>query len=405
MSEYTSKQLMDYAEEYMIYGKKMYPAVMDRGDGVYLYDKEGKAYLDFVAGIAVNALGYKNEEYLDALKAQMDKVMHISRYFHNEPAIIAAKRLVELSGMSQAFFANSGTEAIEGALKVAKKHASMKPGADPDNNFEVIAMHHSFHGRSMAALAATDNLKYQGAFVPSNVRAVFAEFNNLSDVISKVTDKTCGIICEVMQGEGGVYPADKEFLEGLRELCDEKDIILIFDEVQCGMGRLGTMFAHEAYGVKPDVLALAKALGGGVPVGAFLISERCKGVLGPGEHGNTYGANPFCMAAINAVLDLYEKYDVLSNVKNMEKVMEAGFDKLRERHPETVLGHRGKGLLQGLIVTVNRDELELKLFEKGLLVCAAGTDVIRFLPPLVVTEDEINKAIEIMDEALSEMCV
>lgn len=403
MSGYTSNELMDMAEQYMIYGKKMYPAVLDRGDGVYLYDKEGKEYLDCVGGIAVNALGYNNKEYLDALKAQMDKVMHISRYYHNEPAIIAAKRLVELSGLSQAFFANSGTEAIEGALKVAKKHASMKPGADPDNNFEVIAMHHSFHGRSMAALAATDNAKYQGAFIPSNVKAVFANFNDLEDVKSKITKNTCGIICEVMQGEGGVYAADAEFLKGLRALCDEKDIILIFDEVQCGMGRTGTLFAHQAYGVKPDVLALAKALGCGVPVGAFLISERCKGVLGPGEHGNTYGANPFCMAAINAVLDLYEKYDVLTNVNKMAKVFEAGFDKLKEKHPDKVTGRRGKGLLQGLVVNVNRDKLEQIAFEKGLLVCAAGTDVIRFLPPLVIREEEVNKAIDIMDDVLSEM--
>lgn len=403
MSTYTSNELMDMAEQYMIYGKKMYPAVLDRGDGVYLYDKEGKEYLDCVGGIAVNSLGYNNKEYLDALKAQMDKVMHISRYYHNEPAIIAAKRLVELSGMCQAFFANSGTEAIEGALKVAKKHASMKLGADADNNFEVIAMHHSFHGRSMAALAATDNAKYQGAFVPSSVKAVFADFNDLEDVKSKLTKNTCGIICEVMQGEGGVYAADEEFLKGLRTLCDEKDIILIFDEVQCGMGRTGTLFAHQAYDVKPDVLALAKALGCGVPVGAFLISERCKGVLGPGEHGNTYGANPFCMAAVNAVLDLYEKYDVLTNVNNMEKVFEAGFDKLKEKHPDKVTGRRGKGLLQGLVVNVNRDKLEQIAFEKGLLVCAAGTDVIRFLPPLIIREDEVNKAIDIMDAVLGEM--
>lgn len=403
MNGYTSNELMNMAEEYMIYGKKMYPAVLDYGDGVYLYDKEGKEYLDCVGGIAVNALGYNNKEYLDALKAQMDKVMHISRYYYNEPAIIAAKRLVELSGMSQAFFANSGTEAIEGALKVAKKHASMKKNADPDNNFEVIAMHHSFHGRSMAALAATDNVKYQGAFIPSNVKAVFADFNDLEDVESKITEKTCGIICEVMQGEGGVYPADEEFLKGLRKLCDEKDIILIFDEVQCGMGRTGTLFAHQAYGVKPDVLTLAKALGCGVPVGAFLISERCKGVLGPGEHGNTYGANPFCMTAINTVLDLYEKYDILTNVNKMASVFEAGFDKLKEKYPDKVTGRRGKGLLQGLVVNVNRDRLEQLAFEKGLLVCAAGTDVIRFLPPLIIREEEVNKAIEIMDAVLNEM--
>lgn len=403
MSGYSSAELMEMADKYMIYGKKMYPAVMDYGKGVYLYDKEGKEYLDCVGGIAVNALGYGNQYYLDALKAQMDKMLHISRYYYNEPMIIAAKRLTELSGMSQVFFANSGTEAVEGALKVAKKHASMKKDSNPDYNFEVIAMHHSFHGRSMAALAATDNSKYQGAFVPSNVKAVFAEFNNLSDVASKITKNTCGIICEVIQGEGGVYPATKEFLEGLRRLCDENDIILIFDEVQCGMGRTGTMFAHQAYGVKPDVMTLAKALGCGVPVGAFLISEKCRGILGPGEHGNTYGANPLCMAAINAVLDVYESMDILSNVNKMEKVFEAGFMILKEKHPDKVLGGRGRGLLQGLIVNTDREVLEKKAFEKGLLVCAAGADVIRFLPPLVINEEEINKAMQIMDEVLTEL--
>ena len=400
MINYSEQQLMDMSEQYLMFGKKMYSAVMDHGDGVYLYDKNGKAYLDFVGGIAVNSLGYNNREYIEALKEQLDKMSHISAYYYNEPAILAAKKLVETSKMSKAFFSNSGTEAIEGALKVAKKYAFMKNNEECD--YEIIAMHHSFHGRSMGSLGMTDNAKYQGPFVPGNVKAVFAEFNNIEDVKSKVTNRTCGILCEVLQGEGGIIKADPEFLTGLRNLCDELDIILIFDEVQCGMGRLGSMYAHDIYGVKPDVIAMAKALGCGVPVGAFLVNEKCKDVLVPGEHGNTYGANPFCMAAVLKVFELYEKLNLVEHVKKVGPVLTKAIEELVEKHP-TAIEQKGLGLMQGVAVTVNRDELEKLAFQKGLLVCAAGADVIRFVPPLIVTEEDIHKAIHIMDECLTEM--
>ena len=279
------KKYIDKAENYILKTYNRYPVVLDRGEGVYLYDLDGKKYLDFAAGIAVFALGYGNQEYNDALKAQIDKILHTSNLYYNQPAIEAAEKIVESSGMKKVFFTNSGTEAIEGALKVARKYAYNK---DASKEYEIIAMNHSFHGRSQGALSVTGNSKYQAGFVPKDCVAVFADFNNLEDVKSKITDKTCGIICEVVQGEGGIYPADPEFLKGLRALCDEHDILLIFDEVQCGMGRCGSLYAHDLYGVKPDVMALAKALGCGVPVGAFVVGEKADGALVPGDHGTTY---------------------------------------------------------------------------------------------------------------------
>lgn len=401
----TAEELMKMSDEHLLYGNKLYKAVMDHGKGVYLYDTEGKEYLDLVSGIAVNSLGYGNQEFLDALKAQMDKFLHISAYYYNEPVCRAAKELAERAKMSKVFFCNSGTEAIEGSIKVAKKHALLKRqknNQNLDDDYEVIAMHHSFHGRSMGSLGLTDNAVYQGPFVPGNVRAVFADFNDLEDVKSKITDKTCGIICEVLQGEGGLIEGSKEFFEGLRALCDEKDLILIFDEVQCGMGRLGVLFAHEHYGVMPDVMALAKAIGNGVPVGAFVMNQRCSGLLAPGEHGGTYGGNPLAATAVNTVLALYDKYDVLANVNKVAPLLKNRIQKMIENHPGAI-EHRGMGLMQGVRVTVDLTELEKLAFSKGLLFCAAGKDVARFVPALVITEDEIEKAMDIFEECLSEL--
>lgn len=401
----TAEQLMKYSDEYLLYGQKMYPAVMDHGKGVYLYDTEGKEYLDLVSGIAVNSLGYRNEEFIQALKDQMDRFLHISGYYYNRPVSLAAKEIVERSGMKKAYFCNSGTESIEGSIKVAKKYAAIKReknGGDLTEDYEIIAMHHSFHGRSMGSLGLTDNKVYQGPFIPSNVKAVFAEFNNLEDVKSKLSSKTCGIICEVLQGEGGLIEASPEFFKGLRKLCDDNDIILIFDEVQCGMGRLGVLFAHELYDVVPDVMALAKALGNGVPVGAFVMNERCFDVLKPGEHGGTYSGNPLAATAVLKVLELYDKYQIPGHVKEVSQAFEERIDKIIASHP-SALEHRGKGLMQGIKVSVDLTQLEKLAFQKGLLFCAAGGNVARFVPALVITEEEINRAMDIFEECLSEL--
>ena len=384
---------IDQTNEGLVHTYNRFPVVFEKGEGVYLYDIEGKKYLDFAAGIAVFSLGYNNKKYNDALKAQIDKLLHTSNLFYNVPAIEAATKIVNATGLDKAFFTNSGTEAIEGALKVAKKYAYNK---DNTKEYEFIAMKHSFHGRSNGALAVTGNEKYQEGFVPKQFRAVFAEYNNLEDVVSKITDKTCGIILETVQGEGGIFPAKKEFLEGLRKICDEKDILLIFDEVQCGMGRCGSMFAYQQYGIKPDVVALAKALGCGVPVGAFVAGEKCSSALVPGDHGTTYGGNPFATAAVSTVFDLYEELDVVSHVNEVGAYLGKKLDEMAEKL-DAVKEHRGTGLMHGLELNVPVGEIVNKALEKGLIVISAGCNTLRMVPPLIVTKEEIDDMLKILE--------
>lgn len=387
---------MEQADKVMIKTYNRFPVVLDRGEGVYLYDVNGKKYLDFAAGIAVFSLGYNNKKYNDALKAQIDKLLHTSNLFYNAPAIEAATKIVNATGLDKVFFTNSGTEAIEGALKVAKKYAYNK---DNTKEYEFIAMKHSFHGRSNGALAVTGNEKYQEGFVPKQFRAVFAEYNNLEDVVSKITEKTCGIILETVQGEGGIFPAKKEFIEGLRKICDEKDILLIFDEVQCGMGRTGSMFAYQQYGIKPDVVALAKALGCGVPVGAFVAAEKCSSALVPGDHGTTYGGNPFATAAVSTVFDLYEELDVVSHVKEMGAYLGKKLDEMAGKI-DSIKEHRGIGLMHGLELMIPVGEVVNKALEKGLIVISAGCNTLRMVPPLIVTKEDIDEMIKILESCL-----
>ncbi len=293
------KEYINEAEAALLHTYNRYPIVWDRGDGMYLYDIEGKKYLDFVSGIGVFALGYNNQAYNDALKAQIDKVIHTSNYYYNIPAIDAAKKLKKVSGMDRVFFTNSGAEAVEGAIKAARKYAFLRDG---HTDHEIIAMQHSFHGRTMGALSVTGNPHYREAFEPliGNIR--FADFNDFDSVKAQVTDKTCAIIMETVQGEGGIYPATEDFLRQIRALCDEKDILLILDEIQCGMGRTGFMYAWQRFGVKPDIMTSAKAVGCGVPVGVFLMTERvAQNSLTSGDHGTTYGGNPLACAAISKI--------------------------------------------------------------------------------------------------------
>lgn len=393
---------MDYitqADQVLMKTYNRFPVVLERGEGVHLYDTDGKEYLDFAAGIAVFALGYGNEKYNQALKDQIDKLLHTSNLYYNVPAIEAAKKIVETSGMKRVFFTNSGTEAIEGALKVARKYAYQK---EKREDYEFVAMYHSFHGRSQGALSVTGNEKYQEGFVPEGCRAVFAQFNDLEDVRSKVNEKTCGIICEVVQGEGGIYPAQKEFLEGLRQLCDEKDLVLIFDEVQCGMGRCGALYAHDLYGVKPDVMALAKALGCGVPVGAFVTAEKVSDVLEPGDHGTTYGGNPFATAAVSAVYDLYEELHIVDHVKEVGAYLYERLEEMKEKQ-ECVVDHRGVGLMQGLEFSVPVSPIVRKALEHGLVIISAGANVIRFVPPLIIEKEDVDEMIRILSDVIEEI--
>lgn len=395
-----TQEIITTAEEHLFHTYNRYQISLDRGEGVHLYDADGKEYVDFGAGIAVFALGYNNKEYNDALKAQIDKLIHTSNYFYNEPAAKAAKAITEVSGMDRVFFTNSGTEAIEGAIKLAKKYAYIKDGS---TDHEIIAMQHSFHGRSMGALAVTGNRHYQEAFGPMIPGIKFAQYNNLASVEELVNDKTCAIIFETVQGEGGIYPAKPEFIKGVRKLCDEKGILLILDEIQCGMGRTGTMFAYEQYGVKPDILTVAKALGCGVPVGAFLAREEVAKALVPGDHGTTYGGNPLACAAAVKVLELFKKQNILDNVKKVSAYLEKKLDEIAAEY-DFVVERRGLGLMQGL--EINTDVKDLKkviaaCLDNGLILFTAGTNVIRFVPPLVISEADVDEMITKLKKALA----
>ena len=392
---------MIHAEESILHTYNRFPVMFDHGEGCYLYDTEGKKYLDFAAGIAVNALGYHYPGYDEALKAQIDKLTHISNLYYNEPMSEAGEKLVKASGLAKAFFTNSGTEAIEGALKAARKYAYTKYGKEAQK-YEIIAMNHSFHGRSMGALSVTGTEHYREPFEPLIGGVKFADFNDLESVKAQITDKTCAIITEVVQGEGGIYPAQKEFLEGLRALCDENDIILIFDEIQCGMGRTGYYFAWQSYGVKPDVMTCAKALGCGVPVGAFVLGEKAAAAsLVPGDHGTTYGGNPFVCAAVSKVFDIFEQDGILAHVQELTPYLEEKLDTLVEKYP-IVAARRGKGFMQGLVIEgATVGSVVTKALENGLLVISAGSDVLRLVPPLVITKEHIDEMIEKLEKSLA----
>lgn len=391
------KEHIEEAEKVLLHTYNRYPVVFDHGDGVYLYDEEGKAYLDFVAGISVFALGYNNKEYNDALKAQIDKIIHTSNYYYNVPAIEAAQKLTKASQMDRVFFTNSGAEAIEGAIKAARKYAYLKDGS---TDHEIIAMEHSFHGRTMGALSVTGNPKYREAFEPGIGHIKFAKMNDLESVKALVTDKTCAIIFETVQGEGGIYPATDEFIKGVRALCDEKDILLILDEVQCGMGRTGYMFAWQKYGVKPDIMTVAKALGCGVPIGAFLLTEKVAShSLVAGDHGTTYGGNPLVTAAANKVLEIFEESHIISNVREVGSYLYDELEKIMSSCP-SIKAHRGVGLIQGLEFDKPVAPIINKALEKGLVLINAGTNIIRFVPPLIISKADIDKMIVILKECI-----
>ena len=395
----TMQTYIDEAEKALLHTYNRYQVVFDKGEGVYLYDIEGKKYLDFVSGIAVFALGYQKKEYNDALKAQIDKIIHTSNYYYNLPAIEAAKKLKEISGMDRVFFTNGGAEAVEGAIKTARKYAYLKDGT---TDHEIIAMNHSFHGRTMGALSVTGNAHYREAFAPMIGHIQFADLNDFDSVASLVTDKTCAILFETVQGEGGIYPATKDFMRRVRALCDERDILMILDEIQCGMGRTGTMYAWQRFGVKPDVMTTAKALGCGVPVGAFLMAEKVGAhSLAAGDHGTTYGGNPLACAAVCKVIELFEKENVLDNVNKTGAYLENRLDEL-VREFACVKQRRGVGLLQGIVFDRPVGEIIKRAMDEGLVLINAGTDIIRFVPPLIIKEEHVDEMIDILRRCIRE---
>lgn len=397
----TMQNYIDEAEQALLHTYNRYQVVFEKGDGVYLYDMEGKRYLDFVSGIAVFALGYNNKEYNDALKEQIDKIIHTSNYYYNLPAIEAAKRIKKISGMDRVFFTNSGAEAVEGAIKTARKYAYLKDGT---TDHEIIAMNHSFHGRTMGALSVTGNPHYREAFEPMIGNIKFADLNDFDSVMAQVTDKTCAIIFETVQGEGGIYPATEEFMRKVRQLCDERDILMILDEIQCGMGRTGEMFAWQRYGIKPDVMTTAKALGCGVPVGAFLMTEKVGAhSLVAGDHGTTYGGNPLACAAICKVIELFEKQNILENVREVGTYLGQRLDELVKEF-ECVETRRGVGMLQGLVFDRPVGGIITKAMEEGLVLINAGTNIIRFVPSLVISQKNVDDMITVLQRSIREVC-
>ena len=394
-----TQEYINTAENELLHTYNRFPLVLDHGEGVHLYDTDGKEYLDFAAGIAVCALGYGNRAYTEALKKQVDTLLHTSNLYYNVPVIEAAKKALAASQMDRIFFTNSGTEAIEGAIKAAKKYAYTRDG---HAGHEIIAMQHSFHGRSLGALSVTGNAHYQEPFEPLMPGVRFAEFNNLDSVKAQITNKTCAILMETVQGEGGIYPAEKAFLEGVRALCDENDILLILDEIQCGMGRTGQMCAGQNYGVKPDIMTCAKALGCGVPVGAFFMTQRVADKsLAPGDHGTTYGGNPFVGAAVSAVFDQFEELQILSHVNEVAPYLAEKLDALVKKY-DFLTAHRGMGLMRGLVCTLPVGQVASKALENGLIVITAGSDVLRFVPPLVITKDDVDEMILRLEKTFSD---
>ncbi len=392
------QQYMDGAEQAFVHTYNRFPVVFERGEGVRLYDTDGKEYLDFAAGIGVMALGYQNREYTEALKAQAERLVHTSNLYYNVPVAEAAAKALAASGMDRIFFTNSGTEAVEGAIKAARKYAFTRDG---HAGHEIIAMNHSFHGRSIGALSVTGNAHYREPFEPLMGGVRFADLNSLDSVRAQVNEHTCAVILETIQGESGIHPADRSFLEGLRSLCDKHGMLLILDEIQCGMGRTGQMFAWQHYGVKPDIMTSAKALGCGVPVGAFLMTEQAaQKSLAPGDHGTTYGGNPLAGAAVSKVFDLFESMQLLEHVRSVSVYLEKRLDEL-VKEQDCLMGRRGMGLMQGIVTQKNSAEIAAKALDAGLVVITAGADVIRLLPPLVITEADVDEMTEKLKTALA----
>ena len=393
----TNAEIVRMGEENFMHTYASYPIAFKSGKGCYLYDEDGNEYLDMVAGIAVNALGYGNNRLTEALISQLETgLIHTSNLYYNEKAVTAASKLNALAGSSEVFFCNSGAEANEAAIKLARKYGSSS------GRSKIISMNHSFHGRTYGAITLTGQDKYHVGFSPLLPSVAYAEFNNIESVKAAASEDCIAIIVEPIQGEGGVIKAEKRFLEELRAFCDERDILLIFDEVQCGMGRTGYAFAYQNYGVTPDILTLAKALGGGVPMGACVGFSRVKGVFTPGNHASTFGGNYLAAAAANVMLDILAEGDLLLHVQKVGAYLEEKIKELCKKFPSICLESRGLGLMRGIVLSIKPAEVVQACLYKGLLVASAGYDVLRFVPPLVIRKEEIDKAMDILSSVLQE---
>ena len=373
-----------------------FPICFERGEGMYLYDTEGKKYLDFVAGIAVNSLGHANPRLGETIAKQAMTLIHCSNLYYTVPQVKLAEKLVEKTDFDKVFFCNSGAESVESALKLARKYAYMKgkPGT------EIIAMEHSFHGRTYGAVTATGQEKYQkglGEMLPNIIHVPYNDFDALKAAVS---EKTCAILMEVMQGEGGIIPADREYLQNVRKLCDEKDILLMFDEVQTGVGRCGELFAYQLYGVAPDCLSTAKGLAGGVPIGAFMAKESAAKAFNPGDHASTFGGNPLATSCGLVVMNELFEGGLLENVKKNGQYLGETLKNIAKKHENLVSDVRGMGFMWGMELKDEAAPIIKKCIDAGLLLVGAGPNVIRFVPPLIAQKEDIDEMAKILDKAL-----
>ncbi len=381
----------------LVQSYKRPPFVLDHGVGMTLYDTEGKAYEDWVAGIAVNALGYGDPGLVEKLQQAATGLIHTSNLYYTEPQVALAAALVAKSFADRVFFCNSGTEANEGAIKFARKVAF--DGGNPDKQ-EIVHFSHAFHGRTMGSLALTPKEKYQKPFGKLMPGAVQAEFNNVESAKATISDKTAAVFVEPVQGEGGIHPATPEFLQTLRDLCDQHGALLIFDEIQCGLGRTGTLWAYESYGVAPDIMTLAKPLAGGLPIGAILTTEPVASHIGPGDHGTTFGGGSFVTSVAKYV------FDRVSQPEFLAQVVETGdylMERLEEINSPLIKDVRGRGLMVGIELSVDVSPVVAGGFEQGLLLVNAGTDVIRFVPPLIAQKSDVDTLIERLSVILEGM--
>ena len=376
------------------YGR--FPVAITKGEGAKVYSPEGKEYIDFTSGIGVCSVGYGNKEWADAIYEQALKLGHISNLYYTEPSVILAERLCSISGMSNVFFSNSGAESNEGAIKLARKYSRDKYG---DGRSKIITLYQSFHGRTVTTLAATGQDVFHTNFFPFTEGFVHVPANDFEALLNEVDDTTCAIMMELVQGEGGVLPLERDFVNKVRALCDEKDILLIIDEVQTGIGRTGKLFAFMEYGILPDVATTAKGIAGGLPMGAVFASEKTKNVLTAGTHATTFGANPICSAAANKVLDILEG-GVLAEVSAKGAYIR---EKIEAMNLDIVKGTRGLGMMIGVVVPEGEHKaLAAKLIDAGLLCITAGKDAIRFLPPLTITYEEIDLGLKIFETVMKE---
>lgn len=382
----------ELGEKYIMHTYNRFPIALTHGEGMYVYDENGKKYLDFVAGIAVNSLGHNHPKLTKTIAEQASKLIHISNLYWTKPQVSLAQKLVENGSLDKVFFCNSGAEAVEGALKLARKYGA------PTGRQEIITMLHSFHGRTFGAVTATGQPHYQeglGDLLP-NIK--YAEYNNIDSLKNTITDNTVAVLLEPVQGEGGIIPAQQEYLEQIRALCDEKDILLIFDEIQCGVGRLGTLFAYQHYNVIPDILCMAKGIAGGIPCGVMMAKVNVADSFKAGDHASTFGGNPLATAAGNVVVDELLN-GVLDNVKIQGEYLTSKLQKLAQKY-DFITDVRGVGLMQGIELNKPVSDIVAKAIDNGLLLVNAGKNVIRFVPSLIVTKDDIDNALSILDIAL-----